>query len=166
MLDFELGSARMNIFQVPQREVEVEVLLEGGEKMAGLLYAPTSGPSGGPGRLSERLNDGDEHFLPLVCAGSAFLTSKACIMTVLLPRGEEEIESQESDQAIDRAVEMNLKGGLNLTGRLRYTMPPEKRRMLDYLNAAPQFILLLQDERSVLVNCSFVVRIRDLDGEG
>lgn len=156
----------MKIFQVPQREVAVEVLLEGGEEMTGLLYAPTAGPSGGPGRLSERLNDGDEHFLPLVGSGGASLISKAWIMTVLLPRSEEQIESQESDHANDRAVELNLKGGHNLTGRLNYIMPPEKRRILDYFNAAPRFIPLLQEGLAVLVNRKFVVRIRDLDGEG
>jgi hypothetical protein len=156
----------MKIFQVPQRAVEVEVLLEGGEEMAGLLYAPTAGPSGGPGRLSERLNDDGEHFLPLVDSGGASLISKAWIMTVLLPRGEEEIELQESDHAMDRAVELHMKGGHSLTGRLSYTMPPEKRRILDYFNAAPRFIPLLQEGRAVLVNRKFVVRISDLDGEG
>jgi len=156
----------MKIFQVPQREVEVEVLLEGGEKMEGLLYAPTAGPSGGPGRLSERLNDGDEHFLPLVAVANAHLLSKSWIMTVLLPPGEEEAESQQGEQAEECSVVMILKGGLNLTGRLRYTMPPEKRRILDYLNAAPQFIPLLQEGRTILVNRKFLVRIRDLEGAG
>jgi hypothetical protein len=156
----------MKIFQVPQREVPVQVLLEGGEELEGLFYAPTSSPSGGPGRLSERLNDEGEHFLPLVDAESAYLISKSMILTVRLLPGEAELEFQESDQAKECSVEMRLMGGLMLTGRLKFTMPVEKARILDYLNAAPPFIALLENGRILLVNRSFLVRIRDLDGAG
>jgi hypothetical protein len=152
----------MKIFQVPQRAVQVRVLMEGGEELEGALYAPTAGPSGGPGRLSDRLNDAEEHFLPLVGAESAFLISKSWITTIRLSPDEEELEFQESDQAIERSVVMTLKGGTNLNGRLQYAMPVEKRRILDYLNAAPQFIPLLDDGHVVLVNRRFLVRIQDL----
>ena len=156
----------MKIFQVPQREVQVQVLLEGAEALQGVLYAPTAGPSGGPGRLSERLNDDGEHFLPLVCADGAHLISKAWILAVRLLPGEEELEFEESDQATECSVQMNLKGGVSMNGHLKYTMPMEKRRILDYLNAAQQFIPLLENGRAILVNRGFLVSIRDLEGAG
>lgn len=154
----------MKIFKVPQREVKVRLLQESGEESEGVLYAPKSGPSGGPGRLSDRLNDARERFLPLVGSEGAWLISKSWIVSLRLPRGEEELEFHESDQASERSVEMTLKEGIRLNGLLRYTMPVERCRILDYLNGAPQFIPLLQGDRVLLVNSSFIVRIRDVAG--
>jgi len=156
----------MKMFQVPQREVQVQVLLEGGEGLEGTLYAPTAGPTGGPGRLSDRLNDEDEIFLPLISSDGAHLLSKNWIMTIRLKPEEEELEIQESDQAKECAVEMVLKGGISLNGRLKYTMPVEKRRVLDYLNATPHFLPVVEEGQVTLVNRSFLVRIRDLAGAG
>jgi hypothetical protein len=156
----------MKIFQVPQREVQVQILMEGGEELEGVLYAPTAGPSGGPGRLSDRLNDGEEHFLPLVSAESAFLISKSWIMAIRLSPDEEALELHESDQAKECSVVMAMKGGISLRGRLRYTMPMEKRRVLDYINAAPQFFPLLEDGQIALVNRSFLVRIQLVEATG
>lgn len=156
----------MKIFQVPQREVRVEAILGGGERLEGALYAPTAGPGGGPGRLSERLNDGDEHFLPLVSEDGAHLICKDWLMVIRMPEGEEELEFEQSDQVRDCRVEMHLEGGSVLTGRLKYLMPLEKRRILDYLNAAPRFITLLENGRAILVNRRFLIRMRDLEGAG
>jgi hypothetical protein len=155
----------MKIFQVPQREVQVQVILEGGQELEGTLYAPTAGPSGGPGSLSDRLNDDREQFLPLVGAESACLVSKSWIVAIRLSQGEEKLEFQESDQAKECSVILTMKGGLKLSGRLQYTMPVEKRRILDYLNAAPQFIPLLENGRVALINRSFMVRIQDLGSD-
>jgi hypothetical protein len=156
----------MKVFQVPQREVQVEVLLSGGERLNGTLYAPQAGPSGGPGRLSDRLNDGEERFLPLVADEGAHLVSKSRVMAIHLPPGEEDLEFEEGDQAKECSVELYLEGGVVLTGSLKYIMPVERLRIIDYLNAAPEFIPLLDNGRVVLVSRRFLVRIRDLEGAG
>jgi hypothetical protein len=154
----------MKLFRVPQRNVQVRVLLEGGEELEGSLYAPTAGPGGGPGRLSERLNDETEYFVPLAGPDEACLISKSFIVAVWLPQGEEELEFQESDQAKECYVELCLKGGIEIVGHMKYTMPVEKRRILDYLNAAPRFVPVLEEGRVILVNKQLLVRVRDSAG--
>jgi hypothetical protein len=157
------GGREMKIFRVPQREIKVRITMEGGEELAGVLYVPAAGHGGGPGRLGERLNDEEEKFIPLAEARGPFLVNKNRVMMVELPPGEEELEFQIGEQAVERAVEIGLKGGLRLTGCLKYTMPVEKGRILDYLNAAPLFIPMLRDRRGVLLNSNFLVSLKDLD---
>jgi hypothetical protein len=84
-------------------------------------------------------------------------------MLVELPQGEEELEFQEAESGKEREVEVGMKGGLQLTGRLKYTMPVEKERILDYINAAPMFIPMLRDGRVVLVNGRYLVSLKGLE---
>lgn len=155
----------MKIFRVPQREIEVLITMEDGEALEGVLYVPATGHGGGPGRLGERLNNEDERerFIPLAQERAAFLVNKTRIMLVELPPGEEELEFQEAESGREREVEIGMKGGLRLIGRLKYTMPVEKERVLDYLNAAPLFIPMLRDGRVVLLNSRYLVKIKDLE---
>ncbi len=152
----------MKIFRVPQREIAVRVMMADGDILDGILYVPATGHGGGPGRLGERLNDEGESFIPLAQDREAFLVNKTRIMLVELPAGEEELEFHEADSGKECHVEVWMKGDLRLTGRLKYTMPVEKERILDYLNAAPMFIPMLRNGRVVLVNGRYLVRIKDL----
>jgi hypothetical protein len=153
----------MKIFRVPQREIAAHITMEDGEVLDGILYVPATGHGGGPGRLGERLNDEDERFIPLAQDRQAFLVNKTRIMLVELPQGEEELEFQEAESGKEREVEVGMKGGLQLTGRLKYTMPVEKERILDYINAAPMFIPMLRDGRVVLVNGRYLVSLKGLE---
>jgi hypothetical protein len=44
-----------------------------------------------------------------------------------------------------------------------YTMPPDKERLIDYLNAAPRFIPLLGKEVLVLLNRDYVTAVTSLE---
>jgi hypothetical protein len=155
----------MKIFRVPQREIVAHITMEDGEILKGILFVPATGHGGGPGRLSERLNDVEERerFIPLAQESNAFLVNKTRMMLVELPPGEEELEFPEVESGREREVEVGMKGGLQLAGRLKYTMPVEKERILDYLNAAPLFIPMLRNGRAVLLNSRYLVRIKDLE---
>jgi hypothetical protein len=155
----------MKIFRVPQREIEAHITMEDGEILKGTLFVPASGHGGGPGRLSERLNDVDERerFIPLAQERDAFLVNKTRMMLIELPPGEEKLEFHGVESGRERTVEVGMKGGLGLTGRFKYTMPVEKERILDYLNSAPLFIPMLRDGRAVLLNSRYLVRIKDLE---
>ena len=59
----------METYRVPQRKIPVRVALADGVTLDGALFAPAAGPDGAPGRLIDRLNEEQEHFLAL--AGAA-----------------------------------------------------------------------------------------------
>jgi len=153
----------MELFRVPSREIEARVLMEGGAELDGRFYVPASGSDGSPGRLIDRLNDEAETFLPLAEARGSYLLNKSRIVIVQPAPGSEEVEGGADESAVNHEVQVQLVGGMVLDGRLQYWMPPERRRVLDFFNSAPRFIPLLGDERVILINCSFVIRLRGVD---
>jgi hypothetical protein len=152
----------MDGFRVPQRGLQVRVLLEGNQELVGKLYVPATGPYGGPGRLSDRLNNESEAFMPLSCGESGTaLICKARIITVEVGIDQEEPEPTD---AADKKLEICVDtiDGHTLSGRISYMMPPGQRRTLDFLNAAPAFIALLGDGKTMHVRRGSVTRVREL----
>ena len=63
-------------------------------------------------------------------------------------------------------MRISLAGGTSLLGRLAIRMPPERARVLDYLNSAPRFVPLLGERQVTLVQKHFVVTVRNaVEGE-
>lgn len=157
----------MDQFRVPQRRIAVALTLAGGEEIEGELYAPTAGRDGAPGRLGDRLNDEHERFLPLSSASGGILIGKRSIVAVRLGPEDSAIEMGEQDPAREvRLIRVSLENGAALEGRVAYTMPPERRRLMDFLNAAPRFVPLLDGETVTLINTERVVEVRRLDDPG
>jgi len=149
--------------RVPQREIQAEILLYGGQRRRGRFYVPASGPDGGPGRLIDRLNDASEGFLALAEEGSGCLVSKQRIVCVELVRDEHEVELTGDESRV--AVRIELAAGPTLEGEMPYAMPPDKSRLIDYLNAASRFIHLLAGERLMLVNRDFLTTVNRLEDD-
>ena len=152
----------MEKFRVPRREVEVSVLLADGQELEGVFYAPEAGPDGGPGRLLDRLNDPTEDFVPLSHQGENFLVNKMRVVWVQLGVGQTRYERADSEGAQEAKVRLGFGHERTLDGRLAYIMPPERSRLLDYLNAAEGFIPLLGEERATLINRKFVSMVQSL----
>ncbi|MFQ6023303.1 MAG: hypothetical protein ACE5NW_11325 [Acidiferrobacterales bacterium] len=151
----------MKALRTPQRVVPVRVLLEDGRTVEGGFYAPAAGPDGGPGRLLDRLNDGLEEFVPLAGRYET-LISKAWMVTIQLPGDQEDAEGIESEVAREQRVRITLPRGKVVEGWIRYLMPEERGRLLDYLNTAPHFIPLVGENRITLVNRRFIVSVQEL----
>lgn len=154
----------MKDFQVPQRTVHVQVRLDGGAELEGQLFAPSAGPDGAPGRLGDRLNDPDENFLALRHGPDTSLVRKAAIVTIRLSGEDVDLEAHEGETACAVPVRLWLEGDRTVEGIVAYSMPPEKARILDFLNAAPPFIAVHGDGELLLVNRDRVLRARNLDG--
>jgi len=150
----------MEELRVPQRKVQVRVLLAGGTELDGLLFAPAQGPDGRPGRLIDRLNDTSEGFLPLVRGQEKWLLSKSWLVSITLEPGEDDREPIDGEDVQRVAIE--LFGGGHVEGELRYTMPATRARLLDYVNAAPRFVRLLRDDGLSVVNRDFIVRLQQI----
>ena len=148
----------MQEFKVPQSQTPVRVRLTDGQEVDGNFYYPTSAPSGGPGRLIDRLNDPDEHFVPLSHEGEAgWLLNKSCVQLLEIV-GEPGSYGNEGDRQI--AVSLQLADGTPLKGQVAYSMPSDRGRLLDFLNAAPMFIALASDSKVWLINRDMIATIQ------
>ena len=155
----------MKSLRVPQREVHAELRLHGGETRSGLLFVPAAGPDGGPGRLTDRLNDSHEAFLALKEAGAGTLVSKQRIVRVSLAASEREVEVKDQESRIPALVQ--LADGTRVEGEVLYAMPADRSRLIDYLNSAPRFIQLIESrvdgDRLVLINRDFLTTVTRQD---
>ncbi len=153
----------MNSLRTPQRVVAVRILLEEGRTLEGGFYTPATRHDGSPGRLLDRLNDDTEEFLPFAGRYET-LINKAWIVTVQLASGQEYAEAVETEAAREQRVRVTLIRGKIVEGWVRYLMPEERGRLLDYLNTAPRFIPLVGDTRITMVHRRFIVNVQELTG--
>lgn len=147
----------MEKFRVPQRKVPARLLLRDGRELAGELYVPAGGPGGGPGSVTDRLADREESFLPFAGSDGGRLLNKAWITGVQLRSSDAGPELPEPPSEHQVKVRLRLAGGSELRGTVGYSMPEEKGRLIDYLNAAPRFLLLHTGGGVTLVNREQVV---------
>ena len=146
----------MKIFQVPQKKLTARVRMKGDRDLDGVFYYAAAGPGGGEGRLTDRLNDADERFLPLAQEGRGCLLNKEWILIVTCDAG---LAPPEEAAEHHIAVQIHLADGTDLEGRLHFTMPPGRERLLDFINAAPRFIPVYGDGVAHLVNRDAITSI-------
>jgi hypothetical protein len=154
----------MEIYRIPRREVLARILLDDGRTLDGTLFTAESGAGGRIEDVLQLLNGMDVEFVPLLSGKDSFLLSKAGVIWVqLVGEPAQEIRSSaEGGRPI--AVRLSLAGGVSLVGTLIVTMPPERSRVVDYLNAAGRFLPLFGEGIVTLVQRRFVVTVRS--GEG
>jgi hypothetical protein len=154
---------QVKTLRTPQRMVPVRVLLDDGRTLDGGFYVPAMGPDGKPGRLVDRLNDDSEEFLPLAGRYETLL-NKSWIVITQVAAGYERAEGIEDEVAREQRVKMILTQNQAVEGWIRYLMPEEKARLLDYLNAAPRFIAVIDESRLTLVQRRFIISVEALTG--
>jgi len=141
---------------LPKRRVDVRVELLNGNTMSGSFYADRNNRSGGPGRVSDRLNSDSEPFLPLAVEDGHILVRKAVIATVQM-----DDEPWETPQPAPNTTELQLRVKLmngSTTSGTVVAVLPKGSRALDYLNTndAGFFALIAADSKIVLVNARHV----------
>lgn len=154
----------MKIFEVPRQTTRVQVRLLGGYVVEGSLYYAAQGPGGAPGRLSDRLNDSTERFVPLSMEKGGRLVSKARVLTILIADPAAEVPPA-CEEHTSVEVRTRLLDAVEVRGQLAYTMPPGQERVLDYLNSAPEFIPIRGADGVVLVNREAIVAVENLQAD-
>ncbi len=149
----------MEIYRVPKVETRVRILLDDGRTLDGSIFTSVTGPLGGPETILERLVDPAEEFLPLACGEDRLLLNKTGIILVQCP-ADAVGPAAGAQGAKEVPVRVSLAGGTSLLGRLSIRMPPERARVLDYLNSAPRFVPLLGDRDVTLIQKHFIVTVR------
>jgi hypothetical protein len=153
----------MDRFRVPRREQPVRFVLDDGRTVDAEMFAAVTGPDGLPGRVLDRLNDASEEFLPVRAGSDRFLLAKSGIVAVEVEGSPSEVTGLEPGAGHPVAVRVGLAGGTGLVGRLLLAMPPERSRVVDFLNAAGRFFPLFGERRATLVQTRFVVSVREID---
>jgi hypothetical protein len=151
----------MDDLRVPKRRVPVEVVLPGGATRRVALFLSESAPGhGGPERVSDLLNGRDE-FIPAFdeeAAAMAFLHRQA-VAVARAPAGSEPDPAGEVTIPTEYQVEVALADGSRLRGFVSFVLPPERARLVDFLNEPDRFFRLAEPGGVALVSRAHVASV-------
>jgi hypothetical protein len=146
--------------KVPKRRAPVELVLPygNGSRQVMVFLAEFAGSHAGHERLSDLLN-GPNEFLPAVdlttdtmsFVGRAGIAAARCGKEWESNYGLGEVEEHE--------VQITLADGTALRGIVQFELPPDRSRLLDYLNDAQPFVRLDEGEKVALVNKRHIARV-------
>jgi hypothetical protein len=151
----------VNELRVPKQRVEVEILLPGGEsRRVAVFLAEFASHHRGGERLSDLLN-GPGSFFPAVDvdADQVSFINRAAIAVARVAPAVEPDTSAELTLPTEHEVEITLVDGRTVEGVISFVQPPERSRLMDYLNEAPPFFRVLEEKRVSLVNKAHVALI-------
>jgi hypothetical protein len=145
--------------KVPKRRAQVELLLPGGGTRQVMVFlAEFAGSHAGHERLSDLMN-GPNEFLPAVdlTTDTMSFVGRAGIAGARV--GREWESSYGLGDAEEHEVEITLADGTTLRGIVQFELPPDRSRLLDYLNDVQPFVRLDEGEKVILVNKRHIARV-------
>jgi hypothetical protein len=159
-------SDSVNQYRIETAHKAVILTMFGGEELRGNVFIHFS--SYRPFELedvSELLN-ADSPFFPLELAnGEVILVSKERVAEVAANRGEAASDEQSLTAPSPTALlQIVLVGGEVRLGAIQLDAPPDRARILDYLNAlTSRFLTLYTSNEARMINRSLIDRVRPLD---
>ena len=159
-------SDSVNLYRIETAKKAVILTMFGGEELRGDVFIHFS--SYRPFELedvSELLN-ADSPFFPLGLEnGEVILVSKERVAEVAADRGESTSEERTRTEPSPTALlQIVLVGGEIRLGSIRLEAPPDRARILDYLNAlTSRFLTLYTSNEARMINRSLIDRVRPLD---
>ena len=156
------ATVQTNQFHIPKRRIKVRIELLTGGTLTGSFYADQHNSSGGPGRVSDRLNNREEPFIPLAVEDRHILVRKAVIATVQLENEPWETPQQSSNTS-ELRLRVKLTNGSSARGKIVAVLPKERARVLDFLNCYDaEFLALISGEnRITLVNSNHIESVTE-----
>jgi len=138
----------------------------GGEELKGRVFIHSS--SYRPFELEDvsELFNADTPFFPLELEhGEVILVAKERVAEVAADRGDEGADLPPRETPTPTALlQVVLVGGEVRLGSIRLEAPPDRARVLDYLNAlTSRFLVLHTSNEARLINRSLIDRVRPLD---
>jgi hypothetical protein len=158
-------SDSVNLYRIETAKKAVILTMLGGEELRGNVFIHFS--SYRPFELedvSELLNS-DSPFFPLgLDNGEVILVSKERVAEVAADRGEASDEQIRTEPSPTALLQIVLVGGEIRLGSIRLEAPPDRARILDYLNAlTSRFLTLYTSNEARMINRSLIDRVRPLD---
>jgi len=143
--------------------VRAEVLVTGGRTLTGFLHLqPLALFHSGPESPEDALNR-DEAFFPLTSENQTMFLAKSQVIAVtvnsVLP--VRDIDRVEAARTLGMQVE--LSDGSEFVGAVTSELPPDRGRVLDYLNHATGFFCLVDQDAMRFVNRLHVRLVTPLD---
>ena len=145
--------------KVPKQRAQVEVLLPGGAvRQVVVFLSEFASTHTGPERLSDLLNAQDE-FVPAVDTATDAMSflGRHTIAAARVAGEWEPPEPVARGELHD--LEITLVDGSILRGTVSIVMPPERSRLLDWLNDPQPFVRLAEKEKVALVNKRHIARV-------
>ena len=154
----------MKELQVPTRKIHAELYTLAGEHFHGRLFlAESPFLSGGPEDVIESLND-ERDFVPFsldkpdegrtIVGKDQILRIRLDEVDSLLP-----VLTTETDAEPERTCSFVLADGSRLTGQIYLETPTESSRVLDKLNLAARFMVVLTEHGVELIQKRHIARV-------
>lgn len=161
-----LFAASVEELKVPKRRVPVSLTLAGGVRTRVDLFLADAVPG-----LSDRerlcdLLEEDAPFLPALDLESGAITfiSRAALVVAEAGADAERGPGDELGLPTEVAVEVTVVEGQRLRGHVSYVLPPDRARLVDFLNDDRQFLPLYDDGGTVrFVHKRCVCRVDPLE---
>ena len=159
-------SDSVNLYRIETTQKAVILTMLGGEELKGKVFIHSS--SYRPFELEDvsELFNADSPFFPLeVETGEVILVAKERVAEVAADRGEDGSEyTSRGTPSPTALLQVVLVGGEVRLGSIRLEAPPDRARVLDYLNAlTSRFLVLHTSNEARLINRSLIDRVRPLD---
>ena len=155
-----------NLYRIETTRKAVILTMLGGEEVRGNVFIHFS--SYRPFELEDvsELFNAESPFFPLELDNDeVILISKERVAEVAADRGEAPSDMAPRDPPSPTALlQVVLVGGEVRLGSIRLDAPPDRARVLDYLNAlTSRFLTLYTSNEARLINRSLIDRVRPLD---
>jgi hypothetical protein len=143
--------------------VRAEVLVTGGRTLDGFLHLqPMASFHSGPEAPEEALNR-HELFLPITSDNRSIFVAKSQILAVtirtVLPAND--LDRVEAARTLGMQVE--LSDGTGFVGAVTTELPPDRGRVLDFLNLTEGFFCLVDQDAMRFINRGHVRLVTPLD---
>ena len=151
-----------NDYRIQKDRLAAVLVTVGGERMAGELFVQAS-PRNRYGReeAPDILNSAEPFFPLLTNEGDLFLLAKDRVREL---ESRDPMPTEDWQIGAPAAVEVLLTGGALHRGNVYLESLSGRQRVLDYLNrVGERFLLLYTESGTVLLNRSFIERVRPLD---
>lgn len=156
----------MDELRVPKRRVPIEIGLSGDQRRHVVVFlAEFASHHSGTERVSDLLN-GDAEFFPAQDLDKKVMTffNRTQILSVRVEASEEPSSADSHTIPTEYEVELTLSDGTRVRGLVSYVLPPDRARVVDFLNEAPRFFRLLEAGKVALVNKHHVAQVVVLNG--
>jgi hypothetical protein len=162
----QLTSDSANLYKIETARKAVILTMLGGEELRGNAFIHFS--SNRPFELEDvsELFNAETPFFPLELeGGEVLLVAKERVAEVAADPQEEPSDLPPRNHPTPTALlQIMLVGGEIRLGSIRLEAPPDRARVLDYLNAlTSRFLTLYTSNEARLINRSLIDRVRPLD---
>ena len=157
-----MGTINNNDYRIEKDRLAAVVVTVGGERMTGELFVQAS-PRNRYGReeAADVLNSAEPFFPMLTNDGELFLIAKDRVREV---ESREPLPADQWQIGAPATINVWLTGGAMHTGNVYLESLSGRTRVLDYLNrVGERFLLLYTSHGTVLLNRSFIERVKPLD---